>query len=335
MRIALLVALTALVAVPAQAQPLASAPLAEFVAVGPFRHENLQVFILRGADAIKETAFQTLEEALRAKTFVVHETGSVNELAVENRGDLPVYVHAGEIVKGGQQDRTLEHDALIPPKSGRVSVKSFCVEQGRWARRGGENVQRFEASTEMLATKEQKLAARASKDQGAVWGSVAKNQAELEGKTGRSVKAQASPTSLQLTLEDEKVRASVERYVTTLLPLAARFDDAIGFAYAVNGKANTVDVYASHAVFTKLWPKLTRATAVEAFAAHDPKDLGAAVSAATFSELVRDAESGGEESERVSPRVNAKKKETGKSVVITSEDAARGNARLRKSYIAK
>lgn len=317
----------------ARAEPT-SAPLAELTAVGPYQHENLQVFILRGRDAIRETAFATLEEALRAKTFVVHETGSVGELAVENRGDLPVYVHAGEIVKGGQQDRVLEHDALIPPKSGRVSMKSFCVEQGRWSRRGAEAVGRFEASTEMLATKEQKLAARASKDQGAVWGSVAANQAALEGKVG-AVRSQVSPTSLQLTLEDAKVRASIERALAVLSPLAGRFGDAVGFAYAINGKPNTIDIYASHAVFQKLWPKLSRAAAVEALSLHDPAAMGGPVTAAVFADLVRDAESGGEELERVSPRVNAKKKETSRSVVIKSEDAARGNATLRKSYIAK
>ncbi|HEY9785821.1 MAG TPA: DUF6569 family protein [Candidatus Obscuribacterales bacterium] len=40
--------------------------------------------------------------------------------------------------------------------------------------------------------------------------------------------------------------------------------DVIGYAFAINGKINSADVYASNALFTKLWPKLLKSTAVEA-----------------------------------------------------------------------
>ena len=73
------------------------------------------------------------------------ETGNVNSLAIENLGDQAVFVQAGDIVKGGQQDRTLTVSLLLPPKSGRVPIASFCVEHGRWSARGGEDARSFSA----------------------------------------------------------------------------------------------------------------------------------------------------------------------------------------------
>ncbi|MFX6907524.1 DUF6569 family protein, partial [Acinetobacter baumannii] len=79
----------------------------------------------------------TLSEALARKVFKVFETGSVNELAFENLGDEPVFLQAGDIVKGGRQDRVLTTSVLVPPNSGRLPIAAYCVEQHRWSARGG------------------------------------------------------------------------------------------------------------------------------------------------------------------------------------------------------
>ncbi len=63
-----------------------------------------------------------LARALAQKKVIVRETGSVSKLTIENLSDEEVYVQAGEIVKGGQQDRVLSMDLVLPPKSGRVDV---------------------------------------------------------------------------------------------------------------------------------------------------------------------------------------------------------------------
>src|SRR5262245_51576810 len=98
---------------------------------------------------------------MKQKKIIVHETGSVNELTIENvspRDDA--FIQAGDIVKGGRQDRTLAYDLILGPKSGKVPIPSFCVEQGRWSRRGREDDGRFHASSDQLVTKELKLAAK-------------------------------------------------------------------------------------------------------------------------------------------------------------------------------
>jgi len=65
----------------------------------------------------------------------------------------------------------------------------------------------------------------------------------------------------------------------------------IGFAFAINGKINSTDRYASSALFKKLWPKLLKASAVEAVA--EKKDGSFAVVTATAVRLfMAEAEKG-------------------------------------------
>jgi hypothetical protein len=75
-----------------------------------------------------------------------------------------------------------------------------------------------------------------------------------------------SPTSFELTLESPQVTDAVRAYVKQLsaAPEGAANDDVIGYAMVINGKLNSADLYASHALFLKLWPKLLTAASVEA-----------------------------------------------------------------------
>src|SRR5688500_18028449 len=66
-------------------------------ASGPHTHGNLTIFLIHGDNTL-EGEYLTLEEAMEAKVVKVHETGDVNELAVENLGKKPVFVQSGDIV---------------------------------------------------------------------------------------------------------------------------------------------------------------------------------------------------------------------------------------------
>src|SRR5688572_10872684 len=75
---------------------------------GPAAHGNLSVFLIHGADEVGQENVLTLQEAMAQGILVVHETSSVNELAVENTSsDRDVFIQSGDIVKGGKQDRVL------------------------------------------------------------------------------------------------------------------------------------------------------------------------------------------------------------------------------------
>src|SRR5262245_36873783 len=133
---------------------------------GPYLHKNLTSLLLRGADQRQDRRPLTLQEAMERKGFVVHETGAVNNLAIENLSDEEVFVQSCDIVKGGRQDRVLALDLIVPPKSGKVQIASFCVEHGRWSGRGNEMAVAFGSSEKALSSKDLKIAAKHSASQG-------------------------------------------------------------------------------------------------------------------------------------------------------------------------
>ena len=54
---------------------------------------------------------------------------------VLNTSNKPLYLMPGEVIYGGQQDRTIAKETIIPPGKKAVYLDVFCVEQGRWANR--------------------------------------------------------------------------------------------------------------------------------------------------------------------------------------------------------
>lgn len=157
---------------------------------GPYHYKNLSIFLVHGKDKITGRNIVTLEEGLARGIVKVYETGSVNELQIENlSNDTEVYVQAGDIVKGGQQDRTLGVDLTLQPNSGSVPITSFCVERGRWTQRGEESSAEFSSSTAVVASNDLRLAIRGAKDQGEVWENVDVMQAKLSENIGVQVNA--------------------------------------------------------------------------------------------------------------------------------------------------
>ncbi len=291
----------------------------------PLAHENLAIYLVRGTSA-PGAAPATLEEALVNGSIVVHETGNVSELLIENTGREAVFVQFGDLVKGGRQDRVLTSSLLIPPNSGKIAIGAYCVEQGRWARRGKEDVSRFSSSSAQIFSREAKVAiARAPLDRDArghvdpaqrtdphlnrlaiqrgeqrggpiggqseVWRSVSSVQGLLGEKLASPVAAEESQTSLQLTLENERVKKAQEGFLTALESKALEGDDVIGVVIAINGKIASGDIYPSNGLFRKMWPKLIRAAATEAVA--NQKDgVPAAPAASEAEKFLAEAQSG-------------------------------------------
>src|SRR5215212_7473031 len=168
----LVIGLPAGIFIKAMAQSSSPGPAAQsdYRLSGPYTHKNLTVFLVHGKE-LTTKPFLTLQEALAQKKVRVYETKEVNELAIRNLSNEDVYVQAGDIVRGGEQDRMISVDFIVPPKSGRMPIAAFCVESGRWNKRGNEVNASF-ASSENSATNELKLAAKSGKSQQAVWDNV-------------------------------------------------------------------------------------------------------------------------------------------------------------------
>ncbi len=152
----------------------------------PFSHQNLTIFLIHGKDQTDKKNILTLEEAMENKEFVVYETDDVNELAVENLSKVnDVFIQSGDIVKGGQQDRLLAVSIIIPANSGKIMIDAFCVESGRWEKRGGEDKGKFSSSNERIVSKDLKIAANISRSQSEVWNEVSNTQDKIKRKRRR------------------------------------------------------------------------------------------------------------------------------------------------------
>jgi hypothetical protein len=306
----------------------------EYRVSGPYTHDNLSIFLIHGAGAPTKKLL-TLQEAIAQHKVVVYETRNVNELSIENVSDQDVFIESGDIVKGGAQDRTLKDDIILPTKSGKINITSFCVEHGRWTRRGEEPVNTFGSATETVATKDIKMAVRVEADQSQVWNKVAKAQDRLSGVAGASVRSAASPSSFAMTMVAPVVQKSIDGYIKELAGIIDNRSDVIGYAFAINGKVNSADVYASHDLFARLWPKLLRSSAVEAVSEYDSSKKFQPANADAVRAAIRDAESGQASSKNLTDRTGVVVKQTTQNIMFETRDRAQRDAWVHRNYMTK
>jgi hypothetical protein len=306
----------------------------EYRLSGPYTHDNLTIFLIHGVNQSTKNLL-TLDEALDQHKVVVYETRNVNELAVENVSSEDVFIESGDIVKGGAQDRTLKDDLILPSKSGKVSLSSFCVEHGRWSRRGTEEVGTFGGAHQAIASKQLKMAVKMKQDQREVWAQVAKAQAELSSSLRTDVRAPASPTSFAMTLDAPAVQRSIDGFLQDLAGIINGKNDAIGYAFAIDGKLNSADMYASHDLFAKLWMKLLRASSVEAVTGYQAGRKFDPVTATAVKTALGDAESGKASATNLTDRTEVVVRETAQNVMFETRDRAQHETWIHRNYLTK
>jgi hypothetical protein len=307
---------------------------AEYRITGPYVHEHLSLFLIHGQGR-STNHLVTLEQAVAEHKVVVYETRNVNELAIENVSGEDIFIESGDIVKGGAQDRTLKDDFILPTKSGRVNISAFCVEHGRWTRRGEESVATFNSATDAVATKKLKLAVKMESDQREVWNQVAAAQASISSSLRFDARAAAAPTSLPMTMRMPAVQKSIDGYILELKGLVDGKNDVIGYAFAINGQVNSADMYASHDLFARLWQKLLRATAVEAVSELESGKKFAPATVAAVTAALRDAESGKASARELTDRISLVTKETPRNILFETRDRAQSDAWIHRNYLTK
>ena len=301
----------------------------------PYSHKNLTIFLLHGKDQKTKNNIMTLQEAMERKLFVVYETSNVNELEVENLSkQFEVFIQSGDIVKGGKQDRVLAVSIIIPVRSGRVKIESFCVESGRWEKRGNEEAGKFSSSNDRIVTKELKIAASGNRSQQEVWDKVSDAQARLSENVGGTVASSASRSSLQLSLENKQVVATIDEYVQKLRSIADGKSDVIGFSFAINGRINSADVYVSNALFKKVWLKMLKASATEAVAEANGVRLADPVKAEAVKTLINESEKAKPKERAMGAGASLVTREDKDNVMYEARDA-KSDEVVHKSYVRK
>jgi len=316
---------------------------------GPFAHDNLTIFLIHsdGKHAAGGGKFMTLAEAMQKKQFKVYETQNVNDLLMENLSDQEVILLSGDILKGGQQDRVVAHDRVVPPKSGKIKLSVFCVERtaDRWMKPMKEEEKAFSGSPGFLATNSLRLACRSKESQSGVWAEVGAAQAYLARRTGSSVQDKRSDSSLALSLQAKKVVAGAEAYTKKLSGILDDRPDVVGYVFAVNDKVVAGDVYHSPALFRKVWPRLLAANAIEAFAGQKKDGKFVAPKAEAAQAFLREAATAQAKSHEVGKDVQQVTRESKGVVLFESQVTAPAAAKqqqqqqqqkaLRTNYLSK
>lgn len=298
---------------------------------GPITHGNLSVYLIHGPDRLRGGRVLPLQTALAQGLATVHAAG----LSIDNRADVPIFVQAGDVVKGGTQDRTIPYDQLVPPGAIRQPLQVFCVEAGRSSPRAGEVSTSFEVASQQLPGRRLNLAARQYRSQAEVWEGVRALQADLARSVGASVQSPLSQTSLQLTLEHPQVERAVGGYVDALFGAAGPDDDVIGVVVAINGRVQSAEVYASSALFRDLWPKLLRANAVAALAERPRAGDVTAPSVEQVRQFLADAEAGTDcRQDRINGTVVLRQEAAG-TLLFDTCDPTRANLVIHRSILTK
>jgi hypothetical protein len=216
--------------------------------LAPITFKQLAVFpVVQTAVNRDAGQYLTLSDGLKRKLVAVSELGgggSVNTLLVHNKSDKPLLVLGGEVVLGGQQDRILGQDTIVPAHE-QMKVQVFCVEHGRWS--GGRH---FDTAQGMADTKI-RYRAKYSSDQSQVWAEVAKKNAAHGA-------APSTGTYRNLAAGDEGKKA-LDPYraaVGGALGKLSDKDKVVGVIAAVNGRVTSVELFAKPELFAAYRDKL-------------------------------------------------------------------------------
>jgi hypothetical protein len=258
---------------------------------GPFTYQDLTVFLLC-SNRQDSNDFLTLDEGLKEGlvTITEQEHERVGALSIENRSDRPLYLLEGERLLGGKQDRTIVSSLVIPPKSGKTSVPTVCVEHSRWVE--GKKGRKFGFSVNpALAPKGVRGAAKVEGSQDRVWICCAAQKVSAHKK----LQCPNTNSSVNEMLDAPQVQSISEEYATALGRTLDRAEnkDAVGMAIVWGGQIEEVNLYPNRALFRKLFPRLIRAYAVQAALLKDQAKSDKSVSVVAVAQFLkaRDARS--------------------------------------------
>ncbi len=243
-----------------------------------WQYENLQLYpividpsrqTINGVGAPQLTA---LAEAMHLPGFRITERKQFgrdrdtwyNALTVQNKTQHSVFLMAGDVVTGGNQDRVIAHDEVVLPGTLK-NIDVFCVEHGRSEY---YNPDAPEAEKQVAAfrgyfsvSSPQVRQAVHSGNQHGVWDAVATVTAANQAESTTQAYA-----ALETTENEKK-----EQREAYLRFFDGKFNDLpnmVGMVAVCNGKVVGIDVFASTDLFRQQYNALLQGYAAGAVAVH-------------------------------------------------------------------
>lgn len=143
-----------------------------------------------------------------------------------------------------------------------------------------------------------------------------------------------SASSMELSMEDSKVKTTSTAYINALAGILRNKPDVIGYVLVINGQVDSADVYASHALFAKLWPKLLKSNAVEAIAELNDEEHKP-VTSETVQAFLADSEKPAAAAKEVTPRVRMVTREDDKNFFSETQDREQKVGWIHRNYMRK
>ena len=226
--------------------------------------------------------YLTLSEAVRENKVVISEHVAeppgpaenteegdfegpiVNTLFVENVSMDTVLVLGGEIVNGGNQDRMIAMDVMIPPYSGKIDLSVFCVEKGRWS---GSQVF-FTVGMQSLSPAGIRSEAHELNDQKIVWDKVDVKMAEMD--------VQSPTGTIADLMTDDDYQKEVDTYVLHLKNVFDDRENVVGVIAVVGDKIIGCDIFATPELLDTYFPNILQSYSSEALSTDEKPSLEAA-----------------------------------------------------------
>ncbi len=256
-----------------------------------FTYKNLKLYpitcndkFLKAHEGLGE--YTTLSEALETDQLWITENGGnqgadqsqVNKLMVRNISQDTVYLMAGEVVKGGKQDRVLAQDIIIPPNEEEVDLSVFCVEKGRWSY--GDNEEgKFDGYSGMAGMSLQKVVDKES-NQTAVWEEVENVTASHDASTS---------TGTYTALKDSKEFVSeLNEYQKHYAKAMEASNQVVGAVIVTGDKIVGCEMFATPDLFMRQFPNLISSYATDAISAESTPSVDEAEVLAYLEEILED-----------------------------------------------
>jgi hypothetical protein len=257
-----------------------------------YSFQNLRLYPIYAKQSFKSQfktvgKYMPLQEALQKKKLKITEKangGSVNNLTIENISSDTIIIICGDVVKGGQQDRIVQKDVVLKPKSGKQNLEVFCVESGRWHPREEASVPRQNRVT----VRDSKVQAPAQfdvaynkgsmglrkvveteKDQSKVWSKV--EEINTNNKTTTATKTYTAITGS--TDYTKKLNAYLQFFKNKFVADS----NVIGVVIVTGNKVLGCDMFATPALFSSQFQSLLHSYATEAIISGKPVTITAFV----------------------------------------------------------
>lgn len=223
--------------------------------------EKLRIYPIYANDVFRAAHrslgnYTMLAEAIADKRITISEQeggATVRTLLARNHSRDTIYLMAGEVVKGGQQDRVIAQDVILKPGE-EIDLGAFCVESGRWSYREGGNAQ-FGTYFGVAGNSVREAAAK-DKDQSKVWGQV--------GEITTANKAKSGTNALTELANSEEYQKQLKAYLDHFRNVFDSDTTIVGFVAVTGDSILGCDLFATNALFGNAYDNILQAYITEA-----------------------------------------------------------------------